>query len=318
MSHVHLAKVLRFSNILRNVFGASPFVIHPEESSPKDMVVFTRFSKWAPAVTFATCIISFAMGVFVQLGSKKSGAELPGIDMQIGSLAMIIMELTVLSALIAYLTGNYITYSQRDEFRNSLVVVFELMEVIERKYKQKNDPKELTLGVGITLIVLPVYYFAYLFFFKAFIYNASESLYLIPFAFMIQSISASMAAFDIASLMHCLGDIFIAFEKVSNHLIDGEFFTRFASAVDLFQVIGKNHGHRELFNVANEFIVILSQTFLTCYSLSQSVDKVQASILYMAVGGVLPRLIKVFYIAHRGSITTQHVSVIFSFLSFEL
>lgn len=307
MSHVNLAKVLQFSVFLRNVFGASQFLIYVDSDQPKEMVRFTKLSLLTPIVVFISNLVALAVGVlFLQQINTQS--ELPGMDMPMGSLTMIILQMSSLSALVAYFVTNYLTLVDREEYRNCQVSILELCKVLDRKYQQPYNTKGLAKRINFTLVVLPLYYAIYIFLFEGLFYNALDSYYLIPLAFMVQSLSASMTTVDLVSPMHILSDFCTMFAQVPVELMDEEFFSDFTAALDLFETITQNHGHREFFSIGNEFIVMISQSFYACFTLAQG--SVNPATFYMALGGVLPRFLKIFYMARRGSILTESVSEI--------
>lgn len=307
MAHVNLARVLKFSNLLRNVFGASSFSINPSAATPGEMVTFTEFSIAAPIISFILCLIVLGFGFYIQHGVNQSRTEIPGIDMELGSLSMIVMQLTILSALLNYAAANYLTLTRRTAFRGCLVSLLEICQTLDEKYKTRYNPKELTLGINFALFAMPIYYFTYIFVFEGFTFNALDSYYLIPLAFMIQNMSASMTAIDFICPVHSLGDFIHLLGEVPANLKDGEFFATFTRTLDLFAVISQNHGNREFSSIANESFAMLTQFFYICYGISKS-GEVNAASLYMALGGVVPRALKVMYIAQRGAMTEQIVS----------
>lgn len=314
MSHVNLAKVLCVSNLVRNIFGTSPFAINLKSTNPKQMVQSTLLSTWAPVITFTLCSCLLYLGIGYQWTTVKNSSnvsKVSGIDIADGSLSMIIMQLTILSAMVTYIVTNVITVVRRKEFRQCMVSMLELCEVLDRKYDQKYDTRNLSMGLWFLLLVLPIYYLIYIFVFEAFLFRAVESHYLIPVAYTVESITASMDAFDLICPIMILENYFTMFGQVPRPLMDEEYMTDFTSALDMFEMIGQNHGHREIFNIGNEVIAVIAQLFYTFYAIIPDDEVAHVSdvtLLYMAFGGVLPRLLKLFYIAFRGSRATKSVS----------
>lgn len=313
MSHIKLAKVLRRTNLLQNVFGASPYLINVDSKEPEQMVLVTKFSKWAPVLLFVACVTILTIGSFIQytvdVDSLQSG--IPGIEFSEGSVSLIIMQMTIFSTFLNYVFSNLLTVLRRQNFRNCLVSILTLVREFEQTYHKPYDPRGLAVGHWFALIFLPTYFLLYFFYFDAFIFNASESYYLVPLGFMIENITSAMTAVDICAPIHILGDFFDMFAKVPQCQMDEQFFTHFTTTINLFETIGQNHGYRECFSIGNEFFVVLSQTFYTLYGMSQTKGPINPRIIYMAIGGILPRAGKVIYVALRGSVAMHSVSIRF-------
>lgn len=134
--------------------------------------------------------------------------------------------------------------------------------------------------------------------------NSMDTFYLLPVAVMIESVTSLLSAVDLICPMIILDNCFKMFGRVRRESMDEEYLAEFTSALDVFEMIGQNHGFREIFNIGNEFISILSQLFYMFYSVVQDGD---LFVVLISVVGILPRAFKLFYISLCGSRVTQSV-----------
>lgn len=306
MSHIKLSKALRIPNLLCNVFGTSPYHMNP--NCPSDMVVCTTLSILTPLFVFFSCITAFSFGISLQNEVLDNNGTVithtSGIDTREGSVYMIIIQFTVITAIVTYIMTNVITFLKRQGFVHCMVSLLKLCQVLDSKYGQKYNFQELSTRVWTILITLIVYYFFYVFVYGAFMLNSMDTFYLLPVAVMIESITSLLSAVDLICPMIILDNCFKMFGRVRRESMDEEYLAEFTSALDVFEMIGQNHGFREIFNIGNEFISILSQLFYMFYSVVQDGD---LFVVLISVVGILPRAFKLFYISLCGSRVTQSV-----------
>lgn len=244
---VELAKVLRFSNLVRNVFGASPFFFDTEALKAKDIVRVTFLSTWPPLFLFVFCLIGLVLGSYLQYLSNISHGnpsavvdnDVMGVQFVEGSITMIIMQMTILSTLYTYIMAIIVTRLKRKNWCRFMVSILELVDKLDTRYQQKFDSIAVRNRLTIVMSTLLLYHFLFFIIFQWFIVPGMDSYYLIPICYTIESITASMTAVDILNSMIILGNIFNMLGEIPVNRKDEEFFGDYASAMDLIEAVGQ-------------------------------------------------------------------------------
>lgn len=247
MSMMELARVLRLSNLIRNIFGASPFLFDIDALKPKDIVRVSFWSTWPPIVIFVVTIASLFCGSFLQYRTNKLQGDANivsdhgglGVDMTEGSITMIIMQMTILSTLYAYIMAIVVTRLKRKNWCTFMVNVLEIVDKLDTRYQQKFDSISVRNRLWMVLSTLLIYHFLFFFVFQTFIVPGMDSYYLIPISYTVESITASMTAIDVLNTMIILGNLFEMFENIPGDRMDEEFFADFSSVMDLIEAVGQ-------------------------------------------------------------------------------
>lgn len=313
-THLELAETLKFSNLLRNIFGATPFLIQTESRDPREMIRFTTFSTLTPLLVFVLCIVSLFLGgyleyqVYLEQGNGTITTEVAGVGMSQGSLSMTIAQISVFTALIAYVMGYLVTIQRRQMWRKFLISVLQTTELLDRKYKQKFNCQKLRNLVKYAVSTLLVYHIAYLVVFHVFYLReiVFNTYLLIPIALLIESLASVMTAVDLINAMYMLQEFFSMFGRVPRELMDEEFLVDFTSTLDLIELVAQNHGYREFYSIGNDFLVLLTQLFYMFYGIVET-DTPNVVMVLFGIASALPRFLKIWVYAIRGQRMTRNV-----------
>lgn len=313
MSSYELAKVLQFSNGIRNFFGSTPFYIYLDSKEPQTMIRITQLSIITPILVFFFSLLGLVLGAYIQVGvnlelrNSTTTSEIIGMEVAQGSVSMVIVQMTIVTTLIAYIMSNTVTLRKRENWRLFMISVLEITRKLDEKYNQKFNTFRTARLLRVVLSTLLTYHLIFIILFEVFYISGSESYYLIPLTFFIESVTASMTAFDLINAMYLLDHIYTLFGQVNVQLMDEEFLDDFTSSLSLIELVSHNQGYRELYSIANEFIMILSQSFYAFYGLVQT-TAVGNSAFLMGMGSVVPRLMKLGTLAYRGEQVPKSVS----------
>lgn len=313
-SHLELAHTLKFSNLLRNIFGASPFLIQTDSNDPREMIHFTTFSTWTPLLVFISCIMSLFVGGYLELRSVSQSengttiTEVAGVTMVQGSLTMTIAQISIITALIAYVMGYLVTIQRRDIWKKYMVSVLQTAELLDRKYNQKFDCRKLKNLVTYSVCTLLIYHIVYLVVFHIFYLSevVFNTYFLIPIALFIESFASSMTAVDMINSVYMLQEIFDMFGQVPRELMDEEFLADFTSTLDLIELVAQNHGYREFYSIGNDFLLMLTQLFYVFYGIVET-DTPNLVLVLFGFASAFPRFMKNLALAVRGQTMTTNV-----------
>lgn len=258
-------------------------------------------------------LVVFTVGSFVQYDGYLRTNQIPifnkdvfGVD--VGPLTLGVMYLNIFSSTLTYFLTLTVTYTRRKELQKAASEVIEIMDILMGPdYKAHWDSSSLARSVNLIIMTILSYNLIFILGFYLFT-NLSGPMVVIPIAYFFQLVACSLSTFDFCLYLFLLNKIFVLFQRIPNRNCHRKLFEYFHRSLDILETMSNGYGLREYFNIANEFVLVLTQIFVIYYVISTSTSST-SDIIIFGIINTLPRMIKVLGLAYIG----ERISVLVRF-----
>lgn len=308
-----LQESLKFTHRIRFWLAVSPFQFNFKTG--KVLPDSSSISAWT-IISLVTTLGSVFYGTYLMYlanmnQSTKEMTEIEknlfGTDSNSVSVTAIIIQMNMISNLFTYVAIVLSSYNQRKHLAKYLQTILHLYQVLEKDFHLPTNQRRFIFFSNLYTGLILFYNFAFLLIFNIVFGNAKDSYFLVPFSFVIQSLTFSASLFDFLVAIALLTGVFELLSKATDSEKASKYYLQlYSQSLDLVEVVSQNHGSRELYNCANEFLALVTQTVFVFYLFADP----KGNLFYKICFGLVcvpPQITKIFTLSYVGSRLTNAV-----------